>query len=225
MPRGDREAGTARRPAHLAASTGCPTVTAMSLRPDAVDALLSADRILVIGPSGSGKTYLARRLAALLECPVVHLDACFWRPGWVSTPQAEWRQLVDTLIRPPRWIIDGTYESTLQTRITAADAIIVVERTRPGCLWGVLQRTLTYRRAPRPDAPAGQPLDRPFLRYIWQYPARTRPLVQHLLSEHGREKPVVRLNGPRQVNGLLSQLRTRRQEAAGAPWPSSDHIG
>lgn len=200
----------------------------MSLRPRAVDALISSNRILVIGPSGSGKTYLARRLAGLLACPVIHLDACFWRPGWVSTPQAEWRQRVETLIQPARWIMDGTYESTLQLRIAAADAIIVIERSRPACLWGVLQRTITHRSAPRPDAPPRQPIDGAFLRYIWQYPVRTRPLVQELLAEHGRHKAVVVLNGPKDIAGLLSQLRTRPRASTGehsSDRPRSEHVG
>jgi adenylate kinase family enzyme len=200
----------------------------MSVRPRAVDALISSNRILVIGPSGSGKTYLARRLARLLESPVIHLDACFWRPGWVSTPQAEWRQRVDTLIRPARWIMDGTYESTLQLRIAAADAIIVIERSRPACLWGVLQRTITHRSAPRPDAPRGQPIDRAFLRYIWQYPVRTRPLVQRLLAEHGRHKAVVVLNGPGDIDTLLLQVRTRLQASTGVQGSGrsrSEHVG
>jgi adenylate kinase family enzyme len=177
----------------------------MSIRPQAVDDLISSDRILVVGPSGSGKTYLSRRLGELLDRPVVHLDACFWRPGWTSTPQDEWRQVVAGLIRPARWIMDGTYESTFRVRLAAADAVIVIERSRWTCLWGVLRRTMTHGNAPRPDAPPGQPIDRAFLRYIWRYPVRTRPLVRRLLAEHGRHTTVVVLDGPRDIDRLLLQ--------------------
>jgi adenylate kinase family enzyme len=177
----------------------------MSISAQVVDALVSSKRILVVGPSGSGKTYLSRRLAELLDHPVVHLDACFWRPGWISTPQDEWRRMVDGLIRPARWIMDGTYESTLPVRLAAADAVIVIERSRWTCLWGVLRRTMTHWNAPRPDAPPGQPIDRAFLRYIWQYPARTHPLVRHLLAEHGHHTTVVVLDGAKDIDRLLLQ--------------------
>ncbi len=35
-------------------------------------------RIAVIGCGGSGKTHLARRLGALLNVPVIHLDAVYY---------------------------------------------------------------------------------------------------------------------------------------------------
>jgi hypothetical protein len=84
--------------------------------------------------------------------------------------------------------MDGTYESTLPVRLAAADAVIVVERSRWSCLWGVLRRTLTHGSGPRPDAPPGQPIDRAFLRYIWRYPARTTMVV---------------LDGPKDITRLL----------------------
>ena len=175
----------------------------MSISAQAVDALMSSNRIVVVGPSGSGKTYLSRRLGELLDRPVVHLDAHFWHAGWISTPQDEWRRVVDGLIRPARWIMDGTYESTLPVRLAAADAVIVLERSRWSCLWGVLRRTLTHGNGPRPDAPPGQPIDRAFLRYIWRYPARTRPLVRQLLADHGRHATMVVLDGPKDIARLL----------------------
>jgi adenylate kinase family enzyme len=187
----------------------------MAASPPALDALIASDRILVIGPSGSGKTYLSRRLAGLLDRPVVHLDACFWRPGWISMPQAEWREAVEALVQPPRWIMDGTYESTLPTRLAASDAVILLERSRWGSLLGVIRRSLTHRNQPRPDAPPGQPIDRAFLRYIWQYPARTLPLIRRLLAEHGRDKAVVVLKGRGDIDRLLSQVRGRLQSSQG----------
>ena len=143
-----------------------------------IDALMSAKRILVLGPCGSGKTCLTRELSRILHLPAVHLDASFWHPGWVSTPQSEWRCVVSSLIKQQSWIMDGTYESTLDLRIPAAEAIVMVNRPRWSCLWGVVRRSLTYRNKARPDAPSGQPIDLAYLRYIWRYPVQTDPLVQ-----------------------------------------------
>jgi len=197
----------------------------MATSPSAADALIASRRILVIGPSGSGKTYLSRRLAGLLDCPVIHLDACFWRPGWISTPQAEWRQAVEALVRPTHWIMDGTYESSLPTRLAAADAVVLLEQSRWGSLLGVIRRSVAYRNAPRPDAPPGQPIDRAFLRYIWQYPVRTLPLIRHLLAEHGRDRAVVVLKGHRGVDRLLGELQERLQTSRGIPEPRRPRSG
>jgi adenylate kinase family enzyme len=172
-----------------------------------VERLCRADRILVLGPSGAGKTELALRLGELLGLPLVHLDAHRWRPGWVALPDRDWRPVVAELTRAPEWIMDGTYESTLDLRIPAADAVIVLEVSRLSCFVGLLRRRFLNGRQPRPDAPAGQRIDRAFLRYLWRYPAATRPLLLAELGEHGNGKTVIVVHGRRQVGRLLAAIR------------------
>lgn len=186
----------------------------MTARADSVGRLASAERVLVLGPSGSGKTYLSRRMAPLLGHEVIHLDRRFWQPGWVATPQAEWRQAVQAMVAGDRWLIDGTYESTLDLRVAAADAIVVIEKSRLACFWGVLRRWLVHGRKPRPDAPAGQPIDRAFLRYVWRYPTHTRPLVDAAIARHGPHKNVIVVKGSRGIRSLLAELRSHTDEVA-----------
>lgn len=176
--------------------------------PETLDALRSSKRILVLGPSGSGKTYLSLRLGELLELPVVHLDAWFWQPGWVSTPQPEWREVVAQLINANRWIMDGTYESTLDLRLPAADAVIVIERSRWLCLWNVVRRSLAHRNKTRPDAPPGQPLDRDYLRYIWSYRENVRGLVVDLIETHFVGQCNIVLSGGPAIRRLLGAMRS-----------------
>jgi adenylate kinase family enzyme len=183
---------------------------------DALARLAAASRVLVVGPSGSGKTQLALRLGDLLGLPVVHLDAERWQPGWVALPDREWREAVAGLVGAPRRIMDGTYESTLDLRVPAADAVIVLERHRVACLAGVLRRRLLDRGRVRPDAPPGQPLDRAFLRYIWRYPDATRPILQAELHEHGEGKTVIVLRGWREVRRFRGDV-ARATRAAGRP--------
>ncbi|TNF98974.1 MAG: adenylate kinase [Gammaproteobacteria bacterium] len=172
-----------------------------------VDALLSSKRILVLGPCGSGKTCLTRQLSRILELPAVHLDANFWHPGWVSTPQPEWRCVVSSLIKKESWIMDGTYESTLDLRIPAAEAIIVVKCPRWISLWGVIRRSMIYRNKPRPDAPSNQPIDLAYLQYIWKYPVQTDALVNELIKEHGPDIPVIRLGNRKSIESFISALQ------------------
>jgi adenylate kinase family enzyme len=171
-----------------------------------VERLCRADRILVLGPSGAGKTELALRLGDLLGLPLVHLDAHRWQAGWVALPDRDWRPVVAELTRAPEWIMDGTYESTLDLRIPAADAVIVLEVGRLTCFVGLLRRRFLNGRHPRPDAPPGQRLDRGFLRYLWRYPAATRPLLLAELREHGDGKTVIVVHGRRQVGRLLADV-------------------
>jgi adenylate kinase family enzyme len=172
-----------------------------------IDALISSKRILVLGPCGSGKTCFTRQLSQILGLPAVHLDASFWRRGQISTPQPEWREVVSSLIKRESWIMDGTYESTLDLRIPAADAIIMIGRPRLSCLWGVFRRSLIYRNKMRPDAPAGYPINLAYLRYLWRYPVRTDTLVRELIEKHGPQIPVIKLDKRKNIDTLISALQ------------------
>lgn len=174
--------------------------------------LREARRILVVGPSGSGKTHLALRLGELLDLPLVHLDAHRWRPGWTALPDLEWRAAVVELLEQPAWIMDGTYESTLGLRVPAAEAVVMLERSRVLCLLGVLRRRL-FGRHRRADAPPGERLDRAFLRYVWRYPVETRPvLLAHLRAHEGNT--LVVLEGRRQARRLVRNLRELQKQAS-----------
>lgn len=178
---------------------------------DAIARLASSKRILVLGPSGSGKTTLSIRLGRILGIETIHLDAYFWKPGWTSTPQPDWRTTVASLIRKESWIMDGMYESTLDLRIPAAETMIVVERSRLVCLWRVLKRKATISDHCRPDAPAGQRLDRAFLRYIWRYPAVTGPFLFDCIRRYGADKTLVKLSGSNETQRFLWQVERAAQ--------------
>lgn len=184
-------------------------------KPEDVAKLIDSKKILILGSSGSGKTTLAIQLSRILNLDVVHLDARFWRPGWHSTPQEEWQATVAQLAARPSWIMDGTYERSLHLRIPAADALIVLERSRMACLWRVIKRKLTINDEHRPDAPPGQPLDWPFIRYVWHYPRVTRPIVYEFIRQYGLEKSLIVLKGPTEpaqlVQGLDREVRRRRR--------------
>ena len=54
-------------------------------------------KIAIIGCSGSGKSTLATKLGDVLKLNVVHLDAHFWHPGWVPTPEDKWIEITEKL--------------------------------------------------------------------------------------------------------------------------------
>jgi adenylate kinase family enzyme len=184
-------------------------------RPPSIDRILSSKRILVLGPSGGGKTRLALCLRQRLNVELIHLDAYFWKPGWVSTPKAEWHEIVVALAERQRWIMDGTYESTLDLRIPRADAIILIEDNRWKCLYRALQRRVLADRQGRPDAPAGQKLDGPFLRYIWNYSVQTRPKVLEALNRYEAKGRTFVLQGQRDIGLFMRELEIWTSDRTG----------
>lgn len=165
-------------------------------------------RVLVIGSGGSGKTRLARELGARLHLPVIHLDALYWRSGWIPTPGPEWRQIVAALTAEPQWVMDGNYGGTLDLRLAAADTVVFMDTPRYICISRVVWRWLRYRGRTRPHMALGCPekVTWDFLLWIWNYPKRRRPAILRRLAElpPGRIVYVLRSHADR--GRLLAEL-------------------
>jgi adenylate kinase family enzyme len=167
-------------------------------------------RVLVIGSGGAGKSTLAARLGARLGLPVVHLDALYWRPGWVPTPPDEWRRRVATLAAGEAWVMDGNYGGTLDLRLVACDAVVFLDLPRLVCVWRVVRRWLRYAGRPRPDMAPGCPerLTGEFLAWVWTYPHRRRPEVLRRLAALPADRRVVVLRSRADVARFLRALPT-----------------
>jgi len=170
-----------------------------------------ARRILVIGCSGAGKSTLARAIAERYQLPLIHLDRCYWRPGWAAPSEAEWAAEVERLIGEPAWVMDGNYSSTMRRRADVADAIVFLDFPRWLCLLRVLRRAVLGYGRTRADVAPGCPerFDWPFLKWVWNYPIRSRPKTLDLLRAF-----------PGAVVVLRSKGEIRRWIAAGFPWPA-----
>ena len=176
-------------------------------------------RVAIIGPGGSGKSVLARRLGDMLGVEVIHLDALFWKPGWVETDFDEWQRTVEELAGRRSWIIDGNYGRTMEVRLAAADTVIFLDFPRLTCLWRVIKRLLQYWDGSRPDIAPGcdERFDREYLRFlkwIWGYPTRSRPQVMERLERFSKGRQIYILRRPGEVERFLKDVgRQRRPQA------------
>lgn len=168
-------------------------------------ALRQARRILVLGSPGAGKTVLSDFLSRRLGVELIRLDDFFWKPGRVRLPTDEWRRIVVDLAARPAWVMDGTYEASLDLRLPAADAIIFIASSRWSCLWRVVARRLPGRRRPVDETTHGHALTGFFLRYVFRFPDVTQPEVLRLLDEAAHGKPLLLLQGRRAVDRLMNQ--------------------
>jgi adenylate kinase family enzyme len=162
-------------------------------------------RILVLGSGGAGKSTFAARLAERTGLPLIHLDACYWQPGWVETPGEAWRERVEQLVGEDAWIMDGNYGGTLERRLAAADTVIFLDLPRLVCLARVVRRWIRFRGRSRPDMSAGCPerLSWEFLRWIWTYPAERRPRILQQLAELRPDQRAIVLRSAAETEAFL----------------------
>ena len=145
-------------------------------------------RVMIIGSAGAGKTTLAVKLGEILQLPVIHLDAHFWKPGWTPSDADDWKEKVEQLIQGECWIMDGNYGGTMEVR-----------------MYRVLKRSLRHRGNRRPDLGDGCPEQLPdweFLRWVWNYPGSRTPKVLSMLAAQASKTTVV-LRSPRDVDRFL----------------------
>ena len=162
-------------------------------------------KIALIGSGGSGKSTLARKLGKKLKIKVFHLDVLFWKPNWVATPKEEQRKIENELVKKEEWIFDGNHGGTMDIRLKAADTIIFLDISKVICVFRVIKRMIRYRNKTRPDMGAGctERFDINFLKWIWNYPKTNRPEVLRKLEQLSKEKEVIILKSPGEVQLFL----------------------
>lgn len=99
-------------------------------------------RIVVVGTTSSGKSTLAENLANKLDLGFVELDAIYWRPNWVGTPDDEFAAKVDGATSGDRWALAGNYSRTRPITWPRAEVVIWLDYSLPVIFWQLTKRTL-----------------------------------------------------------------------------------
>ena len=103
-------------------------------------------RVVVTGMAGAGKSTFSRVLSTKTGLPVIQLDVHFWKPGWVPTPESEWRDRQRALLSGAGWIVDGN-DALLDLRLERADTAIFLDTPWWICAQRALRRGLRTRPA------------------------------------------------------------------------------
>src|SRR4029079_5849553 len=97
------------------------------------DAPAIGQRVIVTGLAGAGKSTFSKSLAAKTGLPLIHLDIHFWKPGWVSPSEEEWREKQQGVRAWGAWIAAGNYHETLDLRLERADTVVFLDTPWPVC--------------------------------------------------------------------------------------------
>lgn len=169
-------------------------------------------RIMVIGvSSGVGKSTFAKNLGNILRIPVHHLDASFWKPGWVQASSDEFQKAQQKMVQEDQWIIEGNYSSTYNIRVEKADTIIYLELPLYVCLYRVITRWLKNIGRTRPDMGKGckEKIDWDFIKFILTtyYPRKKSTFNRFKAFQSiGEKKTIIMLKSKKEMNNYLKGL-------------------
>lgn len=162
-------------------------------------------KILIIGSGGAGKSTLARRLHEATGIELIHLDQIYWQPNWVEPSKADWIKTVENLAEKDAWIMDGNFGGTLEMRLEKCDTVLFLDLPRTVCVYRALKRLIKYRGKTRPDMGEGctEKFDFEFIKWIWNYPAKTKLKVENYLEKHTGKIKIIRLRSSREIKKIL----------------------
>jgi adenylate kinase family enzyme len=164
-------------------------------------------RVAILGCSGAGKSTFARELGARIGAPVVHLDALFWRPGWVEPVNEDFRAAVAAAIAGDAWVTDGNFVSrTFDLRLPRADTVIFLDQPRWLCVYRILWRWLTAFGRDRPDLAEGcqENFNWDFFLWTWNFNRKSKPRILEVAGCY--PTPVTVLKGDAAMARFLAAL-------------------
>ena len=137
-------------------------------------------RISVIGGSGTGKTTLTDNLGKQLKIRVYHLDGYHHLKNWKIRDAEERDKMILNVIKKDKWIMDGTYTSTLEERLKRSDLIIYLDYSSLAQLKGVLGRYIKHHGKEKKDIPGCK---EKFSPSFWLWVLKWKRKVRHIIIE------------------------------------------
>lgn len=113
----------------------------------------NATKISIIGGCGTGKTTLSNNLGKELNIPVYHIDGIHHLENWEIKNKEERDKIILEKVNEKKWIIDGTYHSTLKQRLENSDIIIYLDYSSIAQLKGVIGRYIKEHGKERKEIP------------------------------------------------------------------------
>ena len=169
-------------------------------------------KIAIFGNAGSGKTTLALQLKDALNLPLYHLDQYYWLPNWERGNLEEFKVVHNDLCENDIWIMEGSYYKLLPKRILHADVVIFLDMPRYLCVWHILKRAVLHFDKVIPGNPAQckQHLFNfkflEFLRWVWNFNNRNRPMINAILEEFKDTKQIYVLRSPLEIESFVEKL-------------------
>lgn len=162
--------------------------------------LENVKKIAVVGGSGTGKTTLTNNLGRKLNVPIYHIDGIHHLENWKTRDTKERDRIILKRANEEKWVIDGTYKSTLQERINKADLVIFLDYSTISRLNGILTRYFKDKGKERPEIPGcKEKMDWNFIEMVLTWRWTKGKEVKKIIMEN-KDKKILVFKNRRSLN-------------------------
>ena len=161
-------------------------------------------KVMVIGCPGAGKSVFARGLRDASGLPLYYLDMLWHKPDQTNISREEFDLQLGKILRRDRWIIDGNYLRTMETRLQSCDTVFLLDIPPEACLAGAKSRVGTARED-MPWVETG--LDEEFRQWIVDFPKTQLPQIYQLTEEYREKRNVIIFRSREEADDYLQTLR------------------
>lgn len=170
------------------------------------------NKISVIGGSGTGKTTLTDNLGLDLNLPIYHLDGLNYFSEWEERDKTERDNLILEKIKEDKWVMDGTYRSTLEQRLKESDLIIYLDYSTFAQIRGILNRYLKYGGKERKEIPGcKEKLDKDFFFWVLRWRKTKRKDILKYIQKIDQDKLLI-FKSRRQLNKWYKKTFNKKIE-------------
>ena len=149
-------------------------------------------KIAIVGAPGTGKTTLANKLSEVFHIEATHIDGIHHLENWQIRDKSERDKIILDVVKNDKWIIDGTYKSTLKNRFEAADLIIWLDFSTLSQLKGIVSRYLKNKGIEKQEIPGcKEKLDKEFFFYVLKYNKNKRHYIVDNLEGIDKSKLLI----------------------------------
>ena len=161
------------------------------------------DKIIVIGSPGAGKSTFSRKLRDITGLPLYYLDMLWHKPDKTNISEENFDEELNRIILGDRWIIDGNYSRTLETRLKRCDTVFLMDFPLDVCITGAMSR-IGKRREDMPWIE--NEFDEEFKQAIVDFPSTQLPQIYELLSRYKTDRNIIIFKSRKESEDYLRSL-------------------
>lgn len=161
------------------------------------------EKIIVIGSPGAGKSTFSRKLRDITGLPLYYLDMLWHKPDKTNISQEEFDEELNRIILGDRWIIDGNYSRTLESRLRLCDTVFLMDFPLDVCITGAMSR-IGKRREDMPWIE--NEFDEEFKQEIVNFPNTQLPRIYELLNQYHAGRNIIIFKSRRESEDYLRSL-------------------